>query len=274
MSDPNGTEPLSTTETLSLQAAEPPVPPSDGDVAPAPHGTTVGPPGAPGDPRDAGLGYATPGPEPSPPPGGYSATAHPPQGVPARGLSTAPRTSAPERPPAAPGHEPVPVYGAAQVYGPGGPFGAPQPYPSGSAGYAPPPPYQGGAAGYAPPPPYQDSSTGYAPPPPYHGGAPGYLPPPGYLPAGRRTNPYAIASLVCSLAALVTGVSAIAGIVLGHIALNKIKETGDEGRPLAIAGLAVGYGLLVLGGLLIVAGIALLAVFGTIAATTTTTGTF
>ena len=131
-------------------------------------------------------------------------------------------------------------------------------------------------AGSSAPPP------GYAPPgygaPGY--GAPGYAPPPGYgqapygQPAPPRTNPLAIASLVCSLAGLVTGISVIAGIVLGHIALNQIKQTGEEGRTLAVAGLAVGYGLLVIGTLILILFFGLFAIFGTVVSTTSATGGF
>ena len=90
-----------------------------------------------------------------------------------------------------------------------------------------------------------------------------------YAPGPPRTNAFAIASLVCSLAGLVTGISVIAGIVLGHIALNQIKQTGEEGRSFAIAGLAIGYGLLVVGLLILVAAVFFVAILG---AYTTTVG--
>ena len=73
---------------------------------------------------------------------------------------------------------------------------------------------------------------------------------------------------MCSAAGLVTGISIIAGIVLGHIALNQIKQSGEEGRQLAIAGLAVGYGLLAIGALAFIAFIGLFAAIGTVATTT------
>ena len=102
---------------------------------------------------------------------------------------------------------------------------------------------------------------GYGPPPGY-GASPGLRPAtglrrsPGYAAAGispsggiRRarpaTNALAIASLVASV--ICCAVSArIAGIVLGVIALNQIKHTGEHGRGLAIAGIAVGAVTLVL----------------------------
>jgi peptidyl-prolyl cis-trans isomerase B (cyclophilin B) len=73
------------------------------------------------------------------------------------------------------------------------------------------------------PPPY-----GQYPPPPY----PGYTQP-------RRTNAMAIASLVTSF------IFAPLGIVFGHISLSQIKKSGEEGKGLAVAGLAIGYVLTV-----------------------------
>jgi hypothetical protein len=52
---------------------------------------------------------------------------------------------------------------------------------------------------------------------------------------------------VVSLATAVTGFGAIAGIITGHIALAQIKHSGQSGRGLAIAGLAVGYAGIALG---------------------------
>jgi hypothetical protein len=59
--------------------------------------------------------------------------------------------------------------------------------------------------------------------------------------APQRTNPLAIVSLVCSLAGLVTCISAPVGIVLGHIAKRQIRQTGEQGAGLATAGLWAGY---------------------------------
>lgn len=60
---------------------------------------------------------------------------------------------------------------------------------------------------------------------------------PGALPAGPvvGTNAMAIAALVSSL------VFSPLGIVFGHISLSQIKRTGEDGRGLAIAGVAIGY---------------------------------
>jgi hypothetical protein len=60
-------------------------------------------------------------------------------------------------------------------------------------------------------------------------------------PAGG-TNGLAIASLVCGLLWMWWIGSALA-VVFGHVALNQIaaSETGQSGRGIAIAGLALGY---------------------------------
>lgn len=92
---------------------------------------------------------------------------------------------------------------------------------------------------YPPPPP-----GSYPPPPP-----PGSYPPPGGyggpVPA-RGNNNLAVASLVCSVVGLCCGVGSIVGIVLGVIAMNQIKQTGQAGHGLALAGVIVGAASLVL----------------------------
>ena len=50
----------------------------------------------------------------------------------------------------------------------------------------------------------------------------------------------AIASLASSLIGVLCGIGSIVGIVLGVVALNQIKQTGQGGHGLAIAGIAVG----------------------------------
>jgi len=69
-------------------------------------------------------------------------------------------------------------------------------------------------------------------------GQPGYPQP---YAAAPPTNSLAIVALVLSLAGLLVGVTAIGGIVCGHIALAQIKRTGEGGRGFAIAGLVLGY---------------------------------
>lgn len=71
-----------------------------------------------------------------------------------------------------------------------------------------------------------------------------------YLPGHRGTNGLAIVSIVCGGLGFMTGLSAIAAIITGHMALSQIKRTGEDGRGLAIAGLAMGYAL-TLGGLVL-----------------------
>ena len=90
--------------------------------------------------------------------------------------------------------------------------------------------YRGDPQG-APPP-------GYGPPPAYGTpgyGQPGYGPPPGYPPAyPRPTNTMAILALVLAF------VFAPAGLILGIIARKQIRQTGEDGDGLALAGIIVG----------------------------------
>lgn len=54
-------------------------------------------------------------------------------------------------------------------------------------------------------------------------------------PAQQPTNTLAIVSLILAF------IVAPAGIITGHIALGKIKQTGESGRGIALAGTIVGY---------------------------------
>jgi hypothetical protein len=94
--------------------------------------------------------------------------------------------------------------------------------------YPPPPPPPGG--GYPPP-----SSGGYGYPQQPQGGY-GYQPPP----QSSGTNGFAIASLVCSLVGWICGIGPILGLVFGFVALGQIKQTGQGGRGMAIAGIVIG----------------------------------
>lgn len=128
---------------------------------------------------------------------------------------------------------------------------SPAPSSAAGAGYPPPPPNSAppnSGAGYGPP----SSGAGYPgpgyPQPPSQSpfGPPGFGPPgfgAPYSPYGpaQRTNALAIASLVCSLAGVLTCISAPVGIVLGHLAKKQIRQTGEDGAGLATAGLWVGY---------------------------------
>lgn len=74
--------------------------------------------------------------------------------------------------------------------------------------------------------------------PPGHFG--GYVQPVG-------TNGLAIASLVTAIVGgCFYGLGAIVAIILGVVALNQIKQTGQQGRGLAIAGIAVGASVIAL----------------------------
>lgn len=115
-----------------------------------------------------------------------------------------PWSKAPQEPA---GGEQPPGWGAPQEQPPG--YGAPQYDPS---------PY-----GQQPPP--------YGAPAPY--GAPGWGGPPAY-PAHRPTNTLAIVALVMAF------VFSPAAIVLGVIARRQIRETGEAGDGLALAGLILG----------------------------------
>ena len=97
---------------------------------------------------------------------------------------------------------------------------------------------------YPPPPP-----GGYPPPP-----GPGYIPPPGpgYPPSqpATGTNTFAIVSLVASLLGWIcVGIGSVVGVVFGFLALNQIKQTGQSGRGLAIAGIAIGI-ISIVGGII------------------------
>ncbi len=73
---------------------------------------------------------------------------------------------------------------------------------------------------------------------------------PGYATASLP-NGMAIASMCCSILGIFSYTTgAILGIVFGHIALNEIKKGRASGRGYALAGLWIGYTVLI-GGLLI-----------------------
>ncbi|WP_018335777.1 DUF4190 domain-containing protein [Actinomycetospora chiangmaiensis] len=76
-------------------------------------------------------------------------------------------------------------------------------------------------------------------------GQPGYGQTGAYPPAAQGypapTNGLAIASLVLSLLSFVFGITAIGGVICGHIARRQIRERGEGGDGLALAGLIIGY---------------------------------
>jgi Domain of unknown function (DUF1707)/Domain of unknown function (DUF4190) len=84
---------------------------------------------------------------------------------------------------------------------------------------------------------------------------PPYVPP--YVPARRRTNSLAVASLICGLSQPFLGVTTIPAILLGYVARDQIRHTGEDGHGLATAGLVLGWiglGIAMLVILLVVAG--------------------
>ena len=75
-----------------------------------------------------------------------------------------------------------------------------------------------------------------------------------------RTNGYAIASLACGLAQFAFGpLATIPAIVLGHMARSQIKRSGAQGAGVALAGLVLGWGAVILGIVVIAVGLAIAA---------------
>src|ERR1700749_4486516 len=63
-----------------------------------------------------------------------------------------------------------------------------------------------------------------------------------------KPNGLAVASLACGLAQFLVGpVATVPAILLGHMARNQIKQTGEQGAGLALAGLVLGWGSVALG---------------------------
>ncbi|MGK3953043.1 DUF4190 domain-containing protein [Microbacterium sp. I2] len=134
-----------------------------------------------------------------------------------------------------------------------GPAGQPTPpsSPAGQGAY-PPPPGQGAypQQGAYPPP-----SQGAYPPPAQGGqppayGAPAYgTPPYGAAPAygygaQPKTNALSIVSLIASIVGFIgilPIIGSIGGVITGHISLNQLKTSGENGRGMALAGTIVGY---------------------------------
>jgi hypothetical protein len=115
------------------------------------------------------------------------------------------------------------------------------------------------------------SSPGYGVPP----GSPVGYPPayPGYggygTPPAASTNSLAITSLVLSLCGLLCGVTAPIGAIVGHVARRQIRERGEGGDGLALAGIIVGWIVTALG----LIALALL-IFGVILAANSTSSTY
>ncbi|MEU6832263.1 DUF4190 domain-containing protein [Nocardia beijingensis] len=94
-------------------------------------------------------------------------------------------------------------------------------------------------------PSYQPPSQPYSQPQPQYGYQTPYQP---YGVPSQGTNGMAIGALISSLVGFVTcGLGSIVGIILGVIALNQVKQTGQEGRGMALAGIWIGVGAIVVG---------------------------
>ena len=126
-----------------------------------------------------------------------------------------------------------PGYGQAPEQGQGQQAYGQQSYDQQGYGQQPyPQPAYGQPQGYGQQPGYGQPSYGQ---PAYGQGTPGYGPPVGYLPQyARPTNTMAILALVMAF------VFAPAGLILGIIARKQIRQTGEQGDGLALAGIIVG----------------------------------
>jgi Domain of unknown function (DUF4190)/Domain of unknown function (DUF1707) len=63
-----------------------------------------------------------------------------------------------------------------------------------------------------------------------------------YQPAGQRTNGMAIASLACGIGQIFLWfIAGVPAIVFGHVARRQIRESGEAGDGMALAGLILGY---------------------------------
>jgi hypothetical protein len=77
----------------------------------------------------------------------------------------------------------------------------------------------------------------------------------------RRTNGLAVASLCCGIGQLFFWLlAAIPAVVLGHMARRRIRQTGEDGDGLAVAGLVLGWIGIVLTVLFVAGIVALVAV--------------
>lgn len=64
--------------------------------------------------------------------------------------------------------------------------------------------------------------------------------PEGHTGRVRRTNPYAVASLVCGLL-WACGLGSLLAVFFGHLARRQIRATDERGRLPAVLGLVFGY---------------------------------
>ena len=93
----------------------------------------------------------------------------------------------------------------------------------------------------------------YGPPPGFPGH--GYPPPYGYGYPPRRTNGFAVASMVLGIVWLYW-IGSILALVFGYVARAQIRERGEGGDGMAIAGIVLGWIGVGILGLALFAGIA------------------
>jgi hypothetical protein len=56
------------------------------------------------------------------------------------------------------------------------------------------------------------------------------------------TNGLAVGSMVCGILEIFTlGFAAVPAVILGHVARAQIRQTGERGDSMAVAGLVLGY---------------------------------
>jgi hypothetical protein len=87
------------------------------------------------------------------------------------------------------------------------------------------------------------TSPSYAVPPGSPGGYPAY-PAYGYgpgMPPSPKTNTLALTSMILSLCGLACGLTAPVGAIMGHVARRQIRERGEGGDGMALAGIIVGW---------------------------------
>jgi uncharacterized protein DUF4190 len=210
-------------------------------------------------PSQPGSGWSDPTGQPNPstyPPGGTAPNQPGPgeiwpaaPGYPATGYEPGTNPVAPGAPTGPPGYPPPSGYPTAPGY-PGGQ--APGAYP---AAYGAPPGYP--PSGYATP---NYPSSGYA----GYGAYPGYT----AYPSAQRTNGLAIAAMVVSIVSVPLllcygfgGLLGVAGAIMGHVARRQVRDTGEQGNGMALAGIIVGWvttGLAIIGVVLLIVGFALI----------------
>ncbi|MBM7806553.1 hypothetical protein JOD57_002390 [Geodermatophilus bullaregiensis] len=114
--------------------------------------------------------------------------------------------------------------------------------------------YPGAPAAHGPPQaPYGPPQGPYGPPPGHPGT--GYPPPYGYGYVPRRTNGFAVASMVLGIV-WVYWIGSVLALVFGYVARSQIRERGEAGDGMAIAGIVLGWIGVGFFGLVLLAGIA------------------